>query len=68
MTLTGLITHEYGLDDINDALDLFRSGKAGRILIKMSKIIFPSITLVLLNLCRFMYEPIDISKNNHVQN
>ena len=37
MTLDGLITHEFPLDKINDALDLFRSGEAGRIIINMSK-------------------------------
>ena len=35
MSLDGLITHEFKLDDINEAIDLFRSGKAGRILVKM---------------------------------
>ena len=35
MTLDGLITHEFSLDEINDALDLFRSGEAGRIIINM---------------------------------
>ena len=35
MTLDGLITHEFTLDEINKALDLFRSQKAGRILVKM---------------------------------
>ena len=35
MTLDGLITHEFGLDEINDALNLFRSGEAGRIIINM---------------------------------
>jgi len=35
MTLDGLITHEFKLDEINKALDLFRSGKAGRIVVKM---------------------------------
>lgn len=35
MTLDGLITHEFALDEINDALKLFRSGGAGRIVIKM---------------------------------
>ena len=34
MTLGGLITHEFRLDEINEALDLFRSGEAGRIVIK----------------------------------
>ncbi len=33
--LKKLITHEFLLKDINKALELFRSGKAGRILIKM---------------------------------
>lgn len=36
MTLDGLITHEFALEEINDALDLFRSGEAGRIIINMS--------------------------------
>ena len=36
MTLDGLITHEFSLDEINDALDMFKSGAAGRIIIKMS--------------------------------
>ena len=35
MTLDGLITHEFCLDEINGALQLFRSGNAGRILINM---------------------------------
>ena len=35
MTLNGLITHEFALDEINEALDLFRSGEAGRIIISM---------------------------------
>ena len=34
MTLKGLITHEFALEEINDALDLFRSGEAGRIILK----------------------------------
>ena len=29
------ITHEFGLDEVNDALSLFRSGKAGRIILKI---------------------------------
>ena len=33
MNLDGLITHEFELDQINEALDLFRSGEGGRILI-----------------------------------
>jgi S-(hydroxymethyl)glutathione dehydrogenase/alcohol dehydrogenase len=36
MTLENLITHEFKLTDINKAVDLFRSGKAGRIVIKMN--------------------------------
>lgn len=32
-----LITHEFRLEEINKALKLFRSGKAGRIIIKLSK-------------------------------
>ena len=36
MTLENLITHEFELEDINKAIDLFRSGKAGRIVIKIN--------------------------------
>ena len=36
MTLDGLITHEFSLDEINDALDMFKSGEAGRILINLN--------------------------------
>jgi len=36
MTLDGLITHEFVLDEINDALNMFKSGEAGRIIINMS--------------------------------
>ena len=35
LSLDGLITHEYGLDDINAALDKVRSGAAGRVLINL---------------------------------
>ena len=35
MTLNGFITHEFSLNEINQALDLFRSGEAGRIVIRM---------------------------------
>jgi S-(hydroxymethyl)glutathione dehydrogenase / alcohol dehydrogenase len=31
----GIVTHEFPLDEINDALDLMRSGKSGRILLNM---------------------------------
>ena len=34
MSLKDLITHEFNLEEINKAIDLFRSGKAGRIIIK----------------------------------
>ena len=34
MSLKNLITHEFNLTEINNAIDLFRSGKAGRIIIK----------------------------------
>ena len=37
MTLKNLITHEFDLKDINSAIDLFRSGKAGRIIIRMNR-------------------------------
>lgn len=32
----GIVTHEFALDDINDALDLMRSGTSGRILLNIS--------------------------------
>lgn len=32
----GIVTDEFSLDDINDALDLMRSGKGGRILLNIS--------------------------------
>tara|TARA_B100001013_G_scaffold343014_1_gene269963 strand:- start:947 stop:1990 length:1044 start_codon:yes stop_codon:yes gene_type:complete len=35
MTLDGFITNEFKLEEINNALELFRSGKAGRILLNM---------------------------------
>lgn len=35
VSLGGLVTHEFDLEDINDALDLVRTGQAGRVLIKM---------------------------------
>jgi S-(hydroxymethyl)glutathione dehydrogenase / alcohol dehydrogenase len=37
LSFDGLITHEFSLDDINAALDLARSGEAGRVLINVSK-------------------------------
>jgi S-(hydroxymethyl)glutathione dehydrogenase/alcohol dehydrogenase len=35
LNIRSVITHEYGLDDINVAIDVLRSGKAGRIMIRM---------------------------------
>lgn len=36
LSLDGLITHEFSLDQINDALDVVRAGTAGRVLIDLS--------------------------------
>ena len=36
MTLDGIITHEFPLDNINDGIDLVRNSKAGRVLISMN--------------------------------
>jgi S-(hydroxymethyl)glutathione dehydrogenase/alcohol dehydrogenase len=36
VSFNDIITHEFSLDDINQALDLVRSGTAGRVLIKVS--------------------------------
>ena len=36
MNLDGLITHEFKLDRINNALELFKTGKAGRIVIDLN--------------------------------
>jgi len=36
VSFDGLVTHEFGLDEINVALDLVRSGTAGRVLINMT--------------------------------
>ncbi len=35
LKLEGIYTHEFPLDDINEAIRVFRSGEAGRILINM---------------------------------
>jgi S-(hydroxymethyl)glutathione dehydrogenase / alcohol dehydrogenase len=35
MTLDGLVTHEYPLDRVNDAIATVRRGEAGRVLLKM---------------------------------
>jgi len=37
LSLDGLITHEFALDDINPAMDLMRSGKAGRVLLQVGR-------------------------------
>ena len=37
MTLDGLITHEFPLNEINEALDLFRIGGAGRIVMNFNQ-------------------------------
>ena len=37
ISLEKLITHEFDLSKINEAIDLFRSGKAGRIILRISK-------------------------------
>ena len=36
LSLDGIITHEFSLDKINQALDLVRSGAAGRVLLKVA--------------------------------
>jgi S-(hydroxymethyl)glutathione dehydrogenase/alcohol dehydrogenase len=38
MTLNGLITHEFSLEQINDAINLMMSGEAGRVLVSMSQL------------------------------
>ncbi|MBW2345894.1 MAG: zinc-binding dehydrogenase, partial [Deltaproteobacteria bacterium] len=35
LKLDGLITHEFGLDEINEAIQMMRSGEAGRVLVVM---------------------------------
>ena len=35
LSFDGLITHEFPLDDINAALDLVRSGNAGRVVLRV---------------------------------
>ena len=36
LTLDGLITHQFRLDEINEAIELVRSGEAGRVLLNMN--------------------------------
>ena len=38
LKLEGLYTHEFSLDEINDAISVFRSGEAGRVLINMGNL------------------------------
>ena len=35
LSFDGIITHEFPLDEINAALDLVRSGEAGRVLLQV---------------------------------
>jgi S-(hydroxymethyl)glutathione dehydrogenase / alcohol dehydrogenase len=35
LSFDGIVTHEYTLDDINVALDVVRSGAAGRVLLNL---------------------------------
>jgi S-(hydroxymethyl)glutathione dehydrogenase / alcohol dehydrogenase len=35
LSFDGIITHEYTLDEINDALDMVRSGNAGRVVLRV---------------------------------
>ena len=37
INFNNLITHEFNLEKINDAIKLFKTGQAGRILIKINK-------------------------------
>jgi S-(hydroxymethyl)glutathione dehydrogenase/alcohol dehydrogenase len=37
LSFDGLITHEFPLEEINKALDLVRSGTAGRVLINLGR-------------------------------
>ena len=37
INLDNFITHEFDLTEINEAIKLFRSGKAGRIILKINK-------------------------------
>ena len=36
MTLDGVVTHEFPLEEVNQAIELFRSGDAGRIILRMN--------------------------------
>ena len=36
LNFDGLITHEFSLDNINEAIRIFRSGEAGRIVLNMA--------------------------------
>ena len=37
INLDDFITHEFNLSEINEAIKLFRSGKAGRIILKINE-------------------------------
>ena len=37
MTLDGIVTHEFSLDKVNEAIEIVRSGDAGRVLLNMSE-------------------------------
>ena len=37
LSLAGLITHEFSLDDINQAIDVVRGGTAGRVLVNVAR-------------------------------
>jgi S-(hydroxymethyl)glutathione dehydrogenase/alcohol dehydrogenase len=37
VSFDGIITHEFSLDNINQALDLVRSGRAGRVLVNVAQ-------------------------------
>jgi S-(hydroxymethyl)glutathione dehydrogenase / alcohol dehydrogenase len=37
LSFDGIITDEFALDDINPAFDLVRSGKAGRVLLRVAE-------------------------------
>ena len=36
LNFDGLVTHEFALDNINEAIEIFRSGEAGRIMLNMT--------------------------------
>ena len=36
LNFDGLITHEFSLENINEAIQVFRSGEAGKIMLNMT--------------------------------